>query len=272
MGTSQSSKGPPSNVPLVPPWVPDPPLEDGDENKPLPENQDPEPPRPIAPPRRFGPARRSLGDFGLTGSADSLKRGLGHYVSRGLGGTSAAVRRAGGTARTAGSLYDALRGLAAGGPSRAGTPFDQLLRTDQPIEMVMDAIVEAVRPIDGTLDAEASRRAIRHALSALLELFPEVDLRNLTEEQRTLVIENFVAIDVFHRFQLDVGKSILDKAPTPTTAVVRLREARDFIKESVAASFRKLRRMGQNLSIGHVNKIVSVALLETFEVFEGYIQ
>lgn len=274
MGTSQSSPGPPSNVPLVPPWVPDPPVEDDNENETSPEQQqqDPQSPRPLAPTGRFGPARRSLGDYGRTGSRDSLRRGLGHYVRRGLGGTGAAVQRSGGTARTAGTLYNALSASATGESPTIGSPFDPLVLTNQSAEVIMDAVVEAVRPIDGTLDADASRRAIRSALSELLDRFPDADLLNLSQEERSFVIETFVAIDVFNRFHLDVGKSIQDKAPTATTALGHLREARDFIKESVAAAFRKLRVTGQSLSAGRVGRIVSDALRETFEVFEGYLQ
>lgn len=272
MGTSQSSSGPPSNVPLVPPWVPDPPAEDSNENGTPPEQQDPQPQRPLAPTGRFGSARRSLGDYGRTGSRSSLRRGLGHYVRRGLGGKGAAVQRSGGTVQTAGSLYNALRASAAGESSTVGSPFDPQLLDGQSAEAIMDAVVEAVRPIDGTLDDDASRVAIRSALSELLDRFPDADLLKLSQVERTFVIETFVALDVFNRFRLDVGTSIQDKAPTASTALGRLREARDFIKESVAAAFRKLRATGQSLSVGRISYIVGEALRDTFEVFEGYLQ
>jgi hypothetical protein len=80
MGTSQSSGGPPSGMPMVPPWVPDPP--DGElpldsmpppadgENPVVPPNQPtvplPFPPIPIAPSARFGPTRLNLGKFALS--------------------------------------------------------------------------------------------------------------------------------------------------------------------------------------------------------------
>lgn len=66
MGTSASSKGPGSGVPLVPPWVED----------------NPE----VAEPSRFKAARINLGKFAKNGSEDSLGRGLGYYSKNGLGG------------------------------------------------------------------------------------------------------------------------------------------------------------------------------------------
>ena len=61
----------------------------------------------------------------------------------------------------------------------------------------MDAVVEAVRPADGTQDAEAGARQSRMRLSELLTRFPEADLLNLTEDQRASPSRRFVAIDVY---------------------------------------------------------------------------
>src|SRR5438876_896952 len=107
MGTSASSQGAPSGVPLVPPWVPDVPSgngdDDGDEEQ-APHQQQTvtAPPVPIAPRARFGPARTNLGEYASSGSSDAMRRGLGHYIGRGLGGARVATRRFGGTASTAG--------------------------------------------------------------------------------------------------------------------------------------------------------------------------
>jgi hypothetical protein len=136
----------------------------------------------------------------------------------------------------------------------------------------MDAVVEAVRPPDGTQDAEASRAAIRDALSELLTMFPDADLLNLSEDQRATVIERFVALDVFRRAALDVGKIIQDKAPTATAGAGRLKEVKEYIKQSVAAAFRKLHNAGNRVTAGRVAQVVRDALAETFQVFEAYIQ
>ncbi len=134
----------------------------------------------------------------------------------------------------------------------------------------MDAVVEAVRPIDGTQDAEAARAAIKDALSELLTRFPEADLLNLDAEQRVFAIERYTALDVFRRFELDVGKAIVEKAPSAVTALSRLKQVRDYVKETVAASFRRLRDAGRAITSGRVSQVVQDALAETFHVFEGY--
>jgi hypothetical protein len=276
MGTSQSSDGPSSGVPMVPSWVPDPPLE-GDaaqqDDSAAPDSPSPvEPapvPIPIAPPARFLAARRSLGSFARTGDGRDMRRGVGHYVRKGYGGAGTASRRFGGTVATARTLHGVLSSLAAGRPA-PGSPLDPALLVGRSVEEVITAVVEAVKPIDGTQDAEAARASIRDALSELLTRFPDADLMNLEADERNFVIERYAAIDVSRRFELDVGKTIQEKAPTTANALSRLKEARNYVKETVAASFRKLRDSGRTLAAGWVSRVVHDALHETFQVFEGY--
>ncbi|HEX5701882.1 MAG TPA: Qat anti-phage system associated protein QatB [Pyrinomonadaceae bacterium] len=271
MGTSSSSGGPPSGVPMVPPWVPDIPS-DETPGAGLPQAPAPTPsPTPtIAPPNRFGGARRNLGDFARSGDANSLRRGVGSYVRSGYGGAGTAVRRFGGAVSTAGMLYDALALDAADQPVTAGTRIDPVLLRGKTAREVMDAVIEAVQPVDGTQDAEAGRAAIGDALSELLTRFPEADLLNLNDEERMFAVERYVAFDVFRRFDLDLGKTIRDKAPSAATALSRLKQVRDYIKETVAAAFRRLRQAATGVTSRRMEHLVRDALRAAFDVFEAY--
>lgn len=284
MGTSQSSSGSPSGVPMVPPWTPDPaPPADGTEGNDGGDDQDsgdendaqqpmpPLPPVPFAPTGRFGPARRALGGFARSGSTDDMREGVGRYVSKGLGGSGTAARRFEGTARTAGSLYGALSATSTGQPAAPGSPLDPALLRGRSVDEVMDALVEAVRPVDGTQDTESSRFAINNALSDVLNRHPDADLLNLTEEQRLFAIERYIAQDVFNRFDLDVGKHLREKSPTLQAEMARAREVKNYIREAVAAAFRKARGAAQALNSRRIGSIVRASLQEAFEVFEGYL-
>ena len=277
MGTSSSSSGSPSGTPMVPPWVPDPvpPPDDGpgDDDAALPDQaaQQPAQPVPLAPPARFGGARTRLGSFARTGFADDMRKGVGHYARKGLGGSGTAVRRLGGTARTASTLFGALSAAAAGQVSGPGNELNSAVLAGRSADEVMSAVVEAVRPVDGTQDGEASRAAIGKALSELLTQFPDADLLNLSEEQRILAVERFIAWDVFNRFELDLGKTIQEKAPSVASALSRLKEVRDFITQTVAAQFRKLATGAIALGSSKVAEIVRDALGLAIGVFEGYL-
>ncbi len=283
MGTSKSSTGSPSSVPMVPPWVPDPeaaPPDDANEQQDQQsDEQDSEEsqpdqeavPTPIAPRGRFGQTRRSLGDFGSSGNHDSLRRGVGRYVGSGLGGSRTATRRFGGTASTAGALYGALGGSGTGATSEHAK-LDRALLEGRSARQVINVIIDTVCPVDGTQDTEASRYSINDALSELMKRYPDADLLELTENQREFVVESYVSMDVYRRFVLDVGNAIREKAPNASTALSRFKQAREYIHEHIIASFHRLRDSGKRLSGSRVSRIVSQALKDAFDIFAGYVK
>jgi hypothetical protein len=167
-------------------------------------------------------------------------------------------------------LYDALTALGGAGSTLPG--LDPAILRGQSADQIMDAVVEASNPIDGTLDRESSRASTREALSDLLTKYPEADLMALTEEQKFAAVESYVALDVFYRLDLDVGQTIRDRAPNVTSAMARLAEVKDYIREAVANAFRALRDRGHQLTRQGMARIVTAALKETFTVFESYLK
>ena len=285
MGTSQSSKGSPSGVPMVPPWVPDPPPpvpppapEEPEQQLPevpapeqAPETTVPAPadengPIPTAPTGRFRAANINLAAYARNSDRAAMRRGVGQYFSQGYGGGGTAVRRFSGTARTADALYAAL----SGGPAALGIP-EANVDAGSSAQEIMDAVTEAVSPVDGTQDTESSRAAIQDALAETLAQFPDADLMNLSEEQKEIAIERYVASDVYRRFSLDVGRTVITKAPNAVAGASRLKEIREYVRETVSAAFRKIRTAGQRLGAGRVASIVRSALGEAIQVFEGYL-
>jgi hypothetical protein len=198
-----------------------------------------------------------------------MRRGLGRYVRHGLQGSRSGVQRFGGTANAAGSLYGALSGLASG-QAQAGAPLDRSVLQGRTAREVMAAIVEAVRPVDGSQDAEAERDSMTRALSETLVQFPDANLLDLTEEQRLFAVERFLARDVFNRACLDLGRHLQESAIGITAALSRFAEIRDYVREIVSAAFRNLRGAATNLTAANVAAIARECLRETLQVFEGY--
>jgi len=259
---------------MVPPWTPDLPPDPAADGSPDDDGGDgtapppAAPPAPTAPGTRFQRAKLALGRFAQSGSRGDLRRALGTYVSNGYGGSRMATRRAGGTVATAGVFGSTLAAIAAG-----GGPLDRaVLDADPSVRAIISAIVDAVRSVDGTLDAEAERASIDSALSEVLNQYPDADLLLLDDEQRAFAVERFVANDVYRRFELDLGKVIVDKAPNNITASQRLKEAGDYVRQCVAASFQKLRSAGRTLIGQDIVSIVSAAIEATYHVFEEYLQ
>jgi hypothetical protein len=274
MGTSQSSTGPGAGVALVPPWADDVDSTDVDDNGRTPamdetgeDDQQDAKPTLLAPPARFSGARRALGGFSRTGNSQELRRALGHYVRTGYGGSGTMTRRLGGTAVTAGRLGGVLQS----GRTPDGTELrDAILASGNDVNAVLDVIVDAASPADGTQDKESSRRAVRDALSELLVRFPDADLVALTNAQRMFVIERYTALDVYGRFCLDLQKTVLEKASDPATGLRRLRSIREFVVQHVTAAFRAVRDRGAPATTGNVARLTREALRETLSVFEEY--
>ncbi len=277
MGTSSSSNGPGAGVPMVPPWADNPPASDGgndsngkNDNENSPQSPTPKAPPPVAPKSRFGSARKSMGAFAGSGSQRDMQRGIGRYVSKGYGGASTATRRFSGTAHTAASLAGALSSSARGAPG--GTSVDIAFIQGKSANEIMDVIVEAVSPINGTQDNEAARESIKDALSELLDKQPDANLLELDDLSRDIVIESFIAADVYRRIFLDIGKHIQDSAPNATTGLKRLRQVKDYVRETVKNAFSKIKSSGKTLANDRIFSISEQALLETFQVFEGYVK
>ncbi len=271
MGTSSSSDGPGSGMPMVPPWADNPPGNDGGSDPDGQNDNSPKPPKappPVAPKSRFGTTRKSMGAFAGSGSQRDMQRGIGRYISKGYGGASTATRRFGGTTHIAASLAGVLSSKARGAPG--GTSVDIAFIQGKSANEIMDVIVDAVSPINGTQDNEAARESIKEALSELLDKQPNVDLLELDDLSRDIVIESFIAADVYRRISLDIGKHIQDKAPNAVTALKRLRQVKDYVRETVKNAFSKLKLDGKVLANDRIASISEQALLETFQVFEGY--
>lgn len=268
MGTSQSSNGPGAGVALVPPWADDLPSEDsdGESTSEAPEGPEPKLPQ-IAPVARFRGTRRHLGNYARNGDSRDLRRTLGHYVRSGYGGASTMTRRLGGTVSTAGRLGTMFQS----GRTPDGTSLrDLALANGNDANAVLDAIVDAATPADGTQDKESSRFSVRNALSDLLVRFPDADLLALNEAQRNYVIERYAALDVYSRFCLDLQKTVLDKAPDAVTGMRRLQYIREFIAEQVSSSFRKIRDNNVPPTTRNIAQLTRAALHETLAVFEEY--
>jgi hypothetical protein len=63
-----------------------------------------------------------------------------------------------------------------------------------------------------------------------------------------------------------------DAAPNAATFYSRLEQVKEYVQQTVAASFRRLSEADQSLSGGNVAAISRAAIRETMEVFEGWVE
>lgn len=280
MGTSVSSTGPGPGVRLVPQWVDDAEGADptspadsqngtqGDEDE---ANVRPEVPTPISPNYRFRGANSNLNQFARYGSASDMRRGLGLYVRNGLGTSRWATQRMAGTARRAGALYGVLNALSTGAPLAVDLGIDTESLAGHSAREIVDRIVEALIPTDGTQDSEASRSSLFKALSRLINREPTADLVALTLDQIELAIELFISEDICRRIDLDVGVAVMENAPSVITALNRIEEMYRYVRHVVALSFRHRVLNSRRLTQRNVTGLVSGIIRNVFRTFESYL-
>lgn len=266
-------------MPLVPPWVDDPP-----EGAPAADSEDAAPqtegeggndsttaPPELAPRGRFRGARLNLGRFGSSGSEENLRRGLGHYVGSGLGGSAKATQRLAGTARKSGTVVGVLQALQSGAPPPVDLGIEVADLAGRPALETADRIAQAISPTDGTQDAEASRQSLSVALRELITKEPTVDLTALTQEQIELVMEAFIAEDICRRIELDVGRAIFEMAPSAFAASTRLTQMNRYVRQNVAASLRRLHAGSERLTPRAASRLAARVIRTTLAVFEEYL-
>lgn len=216
MGTSNRSTGPGSGTPLVPSFLIDDPAEAPATPPPnQPPNQMPAPPRPLSPlpppstvPARFQSARRSYTRFAKTRDTSALRRALSDYVSKGSGGRSGATGRMGSARRTAASFAGLVQAVQTGGAAAAlhSVGLDHCVGRNA--GEVFVEILEVICPDGGRIDEGIAREAFERSIAECIR--EEIAIEDLSLEQWSELLINFLALSIQLRVVADIGQRSLD--------------------------------------------------------------
>jgi len=285
MGTSGSSTGPGPGVPFDPPWLDDietptsgdgpPPDDQTDDQKPDDTNSDvgqPQtPPKPpdVAPPARFGAARRALGEFARTGNEDAFRRAVGHYSRTGMGGARSAANRMRTSARSGASAFGILQAARERTDPAIKEWVESLTARGATAQEIADEIVKRTTPSGGSQDEAACQQSMAQAMEDLIANDPDIDLLNLDNESIWGLIESFLGYEAFHRLSLDIGQVFESSSLSPRVIVARMKEMRDYPKAELRAQVEALRSNADHATSGQLQSILQSALENTFAVYEG---
>ncbi len=279
MGTSSSSSGPGAGVPFDPPWLSSvaseigAPLEQifGEPSQPEQNPQQAEPavrPVEMAPPRRFGNARRYLGEYASSGDRRSLRKALGSYSRKGMGGASNVANRMRTSTSAGAGLFNFLQGVRDSSDTKVRDWVNQLTLKNLSVYEVIDEIIDQVISTGGSLEEESCRDSMAQAMSDLLTISPDVDLFNMDNDSIWTVIELFMANEAFNRLSLDIGQLFESNKYSPREAVSRMNDMRDYLRSEISAQIQELRMGTSNPTKAEMNTLLQSAIKITFEVFE----
>ena len=279
MGTSSSSSGPGAGVPFDPPWLSSvaseigSPLEqisgDGSQQEQTPQQAEPVvPPTGIAPPRRFGNARRYMGEYASSGDRATLKKSLGSYSRKGMGGASNVASRMKTSTSAGAGLFNFLQGVRDSSDAGVRDWVNQLTSKNLSAYEVADQIIDQVISTGGSLEEESCRDSMAQAMSELLTINPDINLVNMDNDSIWTVLELFMANEAFNRINLDIGQLFESAKYSPREAVSRMNEMRDYLKSEISAQMQELRKDTSNPTKAEMNSLLQAAIKITFEVFE----
>lgn len=176
------------------------------------------------------------------------------------------------TAATAGGLYGVLDALRTGTAPPVDLGIDPAALAGRSFSEIADIIAQALQPPDGTQDAEAARDAISRAFADIADEDPETDLLALPPEKIDRIIQGYVVYDLCHRIELDVGKAVLDKAPTFAEGTRRLEQIKAYVPEEVARCFRAWAERGHRPTRENAASLAAAVLGDVFDIFEEYVR
>ena len=260
MGTSTSSSGPESGIPFSDePSLPE-------EN---PQQEEPSVnPKDIAPQGRFKKARRNLNKYVSSGDRRALKKALGNYSRKGMGGASRVARRMRMSTSVGAGLFDFLKGIRDSDDIKLRDWVNQLTTKNLSAYEIANEIIEQLISTGGSLEEESCRDSMDYALSELLSMDPDVDFLNMDNDSIWTVTELFMVNEVFNRIYLDIGQLFESDRYSPSVAVLRRKGMRDYVKSEVSAQIQELRTNTSNPTNAEMKTLLQSVIRNTFEVFE----
>lgn len=276
MGTSSSSSGPGPGVPFDPPWLDSvsseigSPLEQIYDNgaQQVPQAEPVVQPTKVAPPRRFGSARRYMGEYAKSGDKDALKKSLGSYSRKGMGGASNVANRMRASTSVGAGLFEFFQGVRDSSDAGVRDWVSQLTSKNLSAYGVADEIIDQVISTGGSLEEESCRDSMAQAMSEFLAINPDINLVNMDNNSIWTVLELFIANEAFNQINLAIGQIFESAKYSPKATVSRMNDMRDYLKSEISAQMQSLRKNASNPTKTEINKLLQTAIKITFEVFE----
>lgn len=209
-----------------------------------------------------------MGEYASSGDRGSLKKALGNYSRKGMGGASRVASRMLTSTSAGAGLFNFLQGVRDSADIRVRDWVNQLTAKNLSAYEVADEIIDQVISTGGSLEEESCRDSMAQAMSDLLTIAPDVDFLNMDNDSIWTVMELFMANEAFNRLNLDIGQLFESDRYSPREAVSRMNDMRDYLKSEISAQIQELRTDTYNPTKAEMNALLQSAIKTTFEVFE----
>lgn len=278
MGTSTRNSGQSGHNPLVPTWLEADPLvlpgqgdaqSDGTQQQELAPALQPIPPN--ADPNRFRGPRTSFTHFASGGGRNgaSLRRGISHYVSRSLGGSSNATKRLGASRISTARLYGILQTLSAnGGFQRVAHLLSLDTLEGLPASSFFIRLAELVCPDGGTEDEGISRSAYYDTIADNPDMMRK-STESLTKEEIETVFQRYMSKIVMQQIMNGIANNVIRFTET-LEEISRIEDnVEQLIEQSVSDACAQTRQENIEMTNERAKSITDSIYQKVFEILEG---
>lgn len=278
MGTSTRNRGQNGHNPLVPTWLEGDPVPAGPDTIAVPSQPTPIAPQlplqpipPDADPNRFRGPRTSFTHFTSGGGRDSssMRRGVSHYVSRSLGGSSNATKRLGSSRASTARLYGVLHTLTGSGGLREVARLLSIENLEglQAGEFFIK-VAQFICPDGGPEDEGISRSAYYDTVADNPDLMNK-QTENLTQEEIDSILQKYMSKVVMQQIMNGIANKAIRFSDT-LDEIAHIEDAvEQLIEQSVSDAFAQVRRDNTEMTNKKAKEITDRVYMTTFEILEG---
>ncbi len=274
MGTSTSSNGPNGGISFDPPWLVS---EEEDGNVSIPEPESPElsfldiptvlRPNDIAPRARYAPARKALNQYIASGNRNVLKKALGAYSRKGMGGASRLAGRMSLSAQNGANAVAFFNSFTDGKSNENSQWLKDLLNANVSQTDIFDKIAAKISPEVGSIDENSCRDSITQALIDLEESDPNFDITNLSADNIQDFLCFFLSNEIFNRVIIDIGQSFERHFSVQETCD-RKKEMREYISFEVKKQVANHWKSDTYITKTAISQVLQQIIRDTFFIFE----
>ncbi len=274
MGTSQSYGGPTGRTPLLPPWAPDAPPPNGDQESQPPDGQGVPSGIPIG--GNTQPAWRvpksAMRRYANSGNIAQMRRAARGFV-KAQGGARKAARTASAGRATAGRLGVALSAAVMMGSSGMRKALG-IQYVGQDVYALLAELVDVIAPDGASNEETAARAAATETLETLFKQYDVAEqglegLDQLNRESIGEVIEQYVSTYIYTRLMEVLGSRLENNPNVSVQEVCRMeRDIEGYIRESIKLelSERDILRVDWSSQEGHT--FIEEIFTEGYELLE----
>lgn len=284
MGTSTRNSGQSGHNPLIPTWLDDNLVQPSEQIAPQPIEiqphkpdflqQQPElPQQPIPPdadPNRFRGPRTSFTHFAAGGGRDSssLRRGISHYVSRSLGGSSNATKRLGSSRTSTAKLYGVLHTLA--GPDGL-QQVARLLSLETleglPASRFFIQLAQFICPDGGPEDEGISRSAYYDTVADNPDLMDK-PTESLTKEEIDSIFQRYMSKIVMQQIMNGIANNVIRFAENLEEISYIEDVVEQLIEQSVSDACAQVKQESMQMTSKRAKEITDSIFQKVYDILE----